>query len=127
MHARLQISDCQVSSVEIERVCNSAHVAVLETAAIGVPPSGGGPEQLLIVAVLKGEEAAPVPAEDLKKVFNATIQSKLNPLFKVYITLSQTCTYCPFCVGHSNSSESTLVLILIWASLVFNPYQISRQ
>ena len=97
--------------MEIERVCNSAHVAVLETAAIGVPPSGGGPEQLLIVAVLKGE-VAHVPAEDLKKVFNATIQSKLNPLFKVYITLSQTCTYCPFCVGHSNSLESTLDLIL---------------
>lgn len=87
VHTWLQISDCQVSSVEIERVCNSAHVAVLETAAIGVPPSGGGPEQLLIVAVLKGEEgASSVPAEDLKKVFNATIQSKLNPLFKVHIT-----------------------------------------
>lgn len=68
--------------MEIERVCNGAHDAVLESAAIGVAPGGGGPEQLLIIAVLKGE-ALEVSCETLKKVFNASIQSKLNPLFKV--------------------------------------------
>jgi hypothetical protein len=79
-------------------------VAILETAAIGVPPSGGGPEQLLIVAVLKGEEVAPVPAEDLKKVFNATIQSKLNPLFKVY------------CI--SPCLKPALIVLFVWATVI---------
>lgn len=75
--------------MEIERVCNAAHEDVLETAAVGVPPSGGGPEQLLIVVVLK-EGASAISPEDLKKVFNKAIQAKLNPLFKVaHIALSQ--------------------------------------
>ena len=43
----------QVSSVEIERICNAADNSVLETAAIGVPSSGGGPEQLVIAVVSK--------------------------------------------------------------------------
>jgi len=68
--------------VEIERVCNAAHEDVLETAAIGVPPPGGGPEQLLIVVVLK-DGACDISLEDLKKIFNTSIQAKLNPLFKV--------------------------------------------
>lgn len=75
--------ELQVSSVEIERVCNAAHECVLETAAIGVPPPGGGPEQLLIVVVLKDDGASGISLENLKKVFNASIQAKLNPLFKV--------------------------------------------
>jgi len=73
--------------VEIERVCNAAHEDVVETAAIGVPPSGGGPEQLLIVVVLK-EGGCVVSLEDLKKIFNASIQAKLNPLFKVALSTS---------------------------------------
>lgn len=68
--------------MEIERVCNAAHEDVLETAAIGVPPPGGGPEQLLIVVVLK-DGGSGMSLESLKKVFNAAIQAKLNPLFKV--------------------------------------------
>jgi acyl-CoA synthetase (AMP-forming)/AMP-acid ligase II len=76
-----------VSSVEIERVCNAAHEDVLETAAIGVPPPGGGPEQLLIVVVLKDDRHG-TSLESLKKVFNASIQAKLNPFFKViFLTL----------------------------------------
>ncbi|KAJ8452217.1 hypothetical protein Cgig2_006022 [Carnegiea gigantea] len=42
-----QVEDNVVSSVEIERICNGVHSSILETAAIGVPPSGGGPEQLV--------------------------------------------------------------------------------
>ncbi|XP_024376713.1 probable acyl-activating enzyme 17, peroxisomal isoform X1 [Physcomitrium patens] len=78
----MNLGGIKVSSVEIERVCNAAHEDVLETAAVGVPPAGGGPEQLLIVLVLKDSRKA-ISLEDLKKVFNAAIQAKLNPLFKV--------------------------------------------
>jgi acyl-coenzyme A synthetase/AMP-(fatty) acid ligase len=78
----MNLGGIKVSSVEIERVCNAAHEDVLETAAVGVPPSGGGPEQLLIVVVLK-EGATGISPEELKKVFNKAIQAKLNPLFKV--------------------------------------------
>ncbi|KAI5081101.1 hypothetical protein GOP47_0004284 [Adiantum capillus-veneris] len=78
----MNLGGIKVSSVEIERICNIAHPSVLETAAIGVPEAGGGPEQLLIVVVLK-ESSDAVSNELLKQKFNATIQQKLNPLFKV--------------------------------------------
>lgn len=78
----MNLGGIKVSSVEIERVCNAAHEDVLETAAIGVPPPGGGPEQLLIVVVLKDDRHG-TSLESLKKVFNASIQAKLNPFFKV--------------------------------------------
>ncbi|KAA8541138.1 hypothetical protein F0562_025116 [Nyssa sinensis] len=73
----------KVSSVEIERICNAVNNSVLETAAIGVPPPGGGPESLVIAVVFK-ESNDPVP--DLNKLrvsFNLALQKKLNPLFKV--------------------------------------------
>lgn len=78
----MNLGGIKVSSVEIERVCNAGHPSVLETAAIGVPEAGGGPEQLLIVVVLK-ESCDAVSNELLKRTFNAAIQQKLNPLFKV--------------------------------------------
>lgn len=72
----------QVSSVEIERVCNNAHESVLETAAVGLPASGSGPERLLIVTVLK-EKFAEVSVTELQQAFNHALQTKANPLFKV--------------------------------------------
>lgn len=77
----MNLGGIKVSSVEIERICNAAHRNVLETAAIGVPPAGGGPEQLLIVVVFQG--SCDTTTEELKRNFNAAIQQKLNPLFKV--------------------------------------------
>ena len=84
------LSLVQVGSVEIERVCNTAHPLISETAAIGIPLSGGGPEQLHIVAVLKegaqdggGQGGQRVEEDGLKRAFNRAIQQKLNPLFKV--------------------------------------------
>ena len=43
---------CQVSSVELERVVIAAVPAVMEAAAVGVTPPGGGPEQLAMFLVL---------------------------------------------------------------------------
>ena len=70
-------------------MCNTAHPHISETAAIGIPIAGGGPEQLHIVAVLKqgaggeDESGKGVEEETLKKAFNRALQQKLNPLFKV--------------------------------------------
>ena len=75
----------QVSSVEIERICNAVDNNVLETAAIGVPPSGGGPEQLVIVVVFKDLENTTVDLNQLRISFNSAVQKKLNPLFRVLI------------------------------------------
>ena len=79
----------QVGSIEIERVCNSVDDSVLETAAIGVPPPSGGPEQLVIAVVLKSQELTNRDLNLLKKSFNSEIQKKLNPLFKVYYQQQQ--------------------------------------
>jgi hypothetical protein len=76
----------QTSSVEIERVCNRADDGLLETAAVSIKPSGGGPEQLAILAVLK-DRSAPYDANLLKSKFQRAIQRNLNPLFKVRASL----------------------------------------
>lgn len=76
----------QTSSVEIERVCDRADESVMETAAISVSPIIGGPEQLVILVVLKkGHDAAP---DELKRKFTRAIHASLNPLFKVQCLLS---------------------------------------
>ncbi|KAJ4731422.1 hypothetical protein LUZ62_010985 [Rhynchospora pubera] len=49
----MNLGGIKTSSVEIERVCNRADDNVLETAAITVKSKTGGPEQLVILAVLK--------------------------------------------------------------------------
>lgn len=51
-------------------------------------PVGGGPEQLVIFAVLKN--GCNSEAENLRTKFSKAIQKNLNPLYKVPIsTLSQ--------------------------------------
>ncbi|KAL0462432.1 UNVERIFIED_CONTAM: putative acyl-activating enzyme 17, peroxisomal [Sesamum latifolium] len=72
-----------VSSVEIERICNSVDASVLETAAVGVPPAGGGPERLVIAIVLKNPDKPITDLSNLSASFNSALQKKLNPLFKV--------------------------------------------
>lgn len=81
----------QTSSVEIERVCNRADECLLETAAVSIKPSGGGPEHLAILAVLK-DRSAQYDVNLLKRKFQTAIQKNLNPLFKVCIRPSS-----PFC------------------------------
>ncbi|CAI5505057.1 unnamed protein product, partial [Closterium sp. Naga37s-1] len=95
----MNLGGVKVGSVEVERVCNTAHPAVSETAAIGVAPRGGGPEELVVVAVMRGggvvgekgersgrvdgAERSVVSEDDLRKVFSAALQAHLSPLFKV--------------------------------------------
>eukprot|EP00270_Netrium_digitus_P001517 TRINITY_DN11677_c0_g1_i1.p1 TRINITY_DN11677_c0_g1~~TRINITY_DN11677_c0_g1_i1.p1 ORF type:complete len:239 (-),score=72.48 TRINITY_DN11677_c0_g1_i1:97-753(-) len=85
----MNLGGIKVSSIEIERICNSSHSSLLETAAIGVEPAGGGPQQLVLVVVLKVEvrEAKQQHQEKQKQelmvAFSSALQKNLNPLFKV--------------------------------------------
>ena len=76
----------QVSSVEIERICNATDTSILETAAIGVPPPGGGPERLVIAVVFKDSSDSTQDLDKLRTSFNSGLQKKLNPFFKVLST-----------------------------------------
>ncbi|KAK9278617.1 hypothetical protein L1049_028190 [Liquidambar formosana] len=78
----MNLGGIKVSSVEIERICNAVDDHVLETAAIGVPPPGGGPEQLVIAVVLKDSNSSKPDLNQLRMSFNSAVQKKLNPLFR---------------------------------------------
>lgn len=78
----MNLGGIKTSSVEIERVCNGADEGLLETAAVSIKPSGGGPEQLAILAVLK-DRSTSYDANILKSKFQRAIQRNLNPLFRV--------------------------------------------
>lgn len=81
---KITISSClQVSSVEIERITNAVDDSVHETAAIGVPPQGGGPERLVVAVVFKHSNVSTLDLDRLRVSFNSALQKKLNPLFKV--------------------------------------------
>ncbi|KAF6169027.1 hypothetical protein GIB67_038524 [Kingdonia uniflora] len=84
----MNLGGIKVSSIEIERICNAVGQNVLETAAIGVPPVGGGPEQLLIAVVFKNSSTSEPNLDQLKMAFNSSLQKKLNPLFKVSFVVS---------------------------------------
>lgn len=71
--------------MEIERICNAVDDNIMETAAIGVPPPGGGPETLVIAVVFKDPGSSPTNLNTLVQSFNSALQRKLNPLFKVRV------------------------------------------
>ncbi|GLU20288.1 hypothetical protein SLE2022_364960 [Rubroshorea leprosula] len=79
----MNLGGIKVSSIEIERICNGADSSVLETAAIGVPPPDGGPEQLVIAVVFRDSDQSTPELSLLRLSFNSAIQKKLNPLFRV--------------------------------------------
>jgi acyl-coenzyme A synthetase/AMP-(fatty) acid ligase len=78
----MNLGGIKTSSVEIERVCNRADDGLLETAAVSIKPTEGGPEQLAILAVLKDRPSS-YDVNLLKSKFQRAIQKNLNPLFKV--------------------------------------------
>jgi acetyl-CoA synthetase len=85
MHGRvddtMNISGIKVSSAEIERTLNSVH-GIHETAAIAIPVTGGGRNQLVIYAVLQEDVRA--DSEKLKTILQEAIDRHNNPLFKIY-------------------------------------------
>ena len=78
----MNLGGIKVSSVEIERVCNEVP-GVLETAAIGVSPAGGGPSRLIIFAIVHADVKAELSADKLKVLLQQSVKSLLNPLFHV--------------------------------------------
>ncbi len=77
----MNLGGIKISSAEIERVLNSLP-EVHETAAIAVPPKGGGPSLLVIYTVTKPD--SDVNKEELKGKMQQVIKSHLNPLFKIH-------------------------------------------
>ena len=72
----MNLGGIKIGAAEIERVLNAVpHVG--ETAAIAVPPAGGGPSQLVVYVVLDE------PVEDLHYILQEAIRRQLNPLFKI--------------------------------------------
>ena len=76
----MNLGGIKVSSVELENAMNRAN-GVIETAAVAVPPKGGGASQLLAYAVT--EPGAWDNANELKAELQKQIRQHLNPLFKI--------------------------------------------
>jgi len=76
----MNLSGIKVSSAEIERAVTVE--GLTETAAIAVPPPGGGPGRLVIYAV--PEPGTEPEAEELKPRMQGEIKRRLNPLFRVH-------------------------------------------
>jgi acetyl-CoA synthetase len=78
----MNLGGIKVGSVEIERTVNRVD-GVIETAAVGVPPTDGGPDRLVIFAVVK-EESKPVRIEALKNEMQKAIKDHLSPLYRIH-------------------------------------------
>ena len=71
----------QVSAVELERACISGVAGVLEAAAVAVPESGSGPDQLVMFVV--PSTGRKVDAKQLQRGCQKAIRENINPLFKL--------------------------------------------
>ena len=76
----MNIGGIKTSSVEIERLLDLTD-GIKETAAVAVAPKGGGPNNLVIYAVL--QEHFDLDEVSLKTQFQEIIKQQLNPLFKI--------------------------------------------
>lgn len=75
----------KVGSVEIENACNLIE-HILETAAIAISETKGGPSKLIIYAVLENNTDAKEKGADkeiLKSEMQKSVKTTLNPLFGI--------------------------------------------
>ena len=77
----MNLGGIKTSSAEIERVLNET-AGVAETAAITVTHDGGGPDRLVIIAVIKDGGSADLA--QLQKAMQESIKQRLNPLFRIH-------------------------------------------
>jgi len=75
----MNLGGIKVSSAEIERTLARLD-AVLECAAVAVSPPDGGPSQLVVFAVPRGQP----DLDALKVTIKKAIATELNPLFKLH-------------------------------------------
>jgi acetyl-CoA synthetase len=76
----MNLGGIKVSSAEIERVLGRAR-GVRDIAAVAAQPPGGGPNSLVVYAVVDPQLRR--PAETWLKEFQQVIREELNPLFKI--------------------------------------------
>jgi acetyl-CoA synthetase len=74
----LNLGGIKVSSVQIEECINQLPF-VRESAAVGISPSNGGPDQLVICYI----ENSPIDPKEAHQQIQTIVKEKLNPLFKV--------------------------------------------
>jgi acetyl-CoA synthetase len=77
----MNLGGVKVSSAEIEDVAGAV-AGVVEVAAVGVPPVGGGPDRLVVFVVAADGSAADVAT--LSDEVRQAVRSRLNPLFRVH-------------------------------------------
>ena len=75
----MNLGGVKVSSRELEVVLDH-HPAVYEAAAVGIPPSGGGADRLVVFVVLKND----VLTDDLRAELQREVSEHLNPLFRIH-------------------------------------------
>jgi acetyl-CoA synthetase len=78
----MNLNGIKVSAVEIEQTLNTVP-EISETAAVAIAPSDGGPNQLVIYAVLT-PQISPFSAATLQTLLQTTLKQRLNPLFKIH-------------------------------------------
>lgn len=77
----MNLGGIKVGSVELETVMNGDE-RVSETAAVAVPPEGGGADRLVVFAVPAAGKK-PTPAE-LRPALQERLRKHLNPLFRIH-------------------------------------------
>ena len=77
----MNLGGIKVSSAEIEGALSLVD-GIQETAAIAVPPPGGGPSQLVIYTVLL--EDVDMERETLESALQMAIRQHLNPFFRIH-------------------------------------------
>ncbi len=77
----MNIGGIKVSSADIESVLSTV-APVVEVAAVSSSPAEGGPDRLIVFAVI--ETDADVGPDSLRASMQEAIREQLNPLFKIY-------------------------------------------
>jgi acetyl-CoA synthetase len=77
----MNLGGIKVSAAEIEQVLNTVP-EICETAAIALSPKEGGPNRLIIYAVVS--PFVQISQTELKALLQQTIAQQLNPLFKIW-------------------------------------------
>lgn len=75
----MNLGGIKVGSVELETVLNG-HPRISETAAVAVPPEGGGADRLVVFAVL----TEPGDPRTLKAELQGRLKERSNPLFRIH-------------------------------------------
>ncbi len=74
----MNLGGIKVGSIDLERAMQGT-AGVAETAAVAIPPEGGGADRLVVFAVTDRDDR-----DALKAEFQDAIKRKLNPLFRVH-------------------------------------------